>query len=499
MPRLLTCPQGHRWELPETDGGSTGLQILCPVCGAAVSLQESARPEPSSAETGTYHPAGADQSEAETLTPRLQDSPDDILDVLPASEQLAPAPAIAGYEILALLGRGGMGMVYKARQSKLDRLVALKILPQETSSDSSFAERFTREARALARLNHSNIVAVYDFGQADNLSYFVMEYVDGMNLRQLMRAGPIAPRETLQIISQICDALQYAHDEGIVHRDIKPENILRDKRGRAKIADFGIAKLLARKTTDYTLTGPWQVVGTFNYMAPEQIENPQKLDHRADIYSLGVMFYEMLTGGLPMGRFALPSQKVAMDRRIDEVVLKALEKEPERRYQHIRDLKAAIDEFLVGSGSGIRPARTAWRPEAGTSQTDLLISPPSEYPSAIPVGAAREKIRQRLRNPSTALMIVGALEMGISFWIAVSVFKTSEGALALGLPGILKGLAIVLGSWQIKRLRGYKWGVVSCVLAMLPCYTPSILLGLPIGIWTLLVLRRPEVRASFTP
>src|SRR5262249_34265940 len=284
------------------------------VCG---SPEVSGASPASSAETGTYHPVGANQSEAETLAPKTPSDPDpsEPLEVLPAPQLTSPAPEIPGYEIVGELGRGGMGMVYKARQTKLERLVAWKILPQETSADSTFAERFTREARALARLNHSNIVAVYDFGQAGNLSYFVMEYVDGQNLRQLMRAGPIAPRETLQIMSQICDALQYAHDEGIVHRDIKPENILRDKRGRVKIAAFGIAKLPARKPADYPLPGPWQVVGTFNYMALEQIENPQKLDHRADIYSLGVMFYEMLTGGLPMGRFPLPSQKVAMDRR----------------------------------------------------------------------------------------------------------------------------------------------------------------------------------------
>src|SRR6516225_5035582 len=216
-----------------------------------------------------------------------------------------------------------------------------------------------------------------------------MEFVDGVNLRQRMRSGPIAPRETLQIMSQICDALQYAHDEGIVHRDIKPENILRDKRGRVKIADFGIAKLLARKTTDFTLTGPWQVVGTFNYMAPEQIENPQKLDHRADIYSLGVMFYEMLTGGLPMGRFALPSQKVAMDRRIDEVVLKALEKEPERRYQHVRELKAAIDALAAGSGSGIRPLTPMTTVQSRTPQPGATAAWPEAYPSVIPVSDAR--------------------------------------------------------------------------------------------------------------
>src|SRR5438067_720504 len=132
-----------------------------------------------------------------------------------------------------------MGGVYKAHQTKLDRLVALKVLPLETGSDPAFAERFSREARALAKLNHRNIVTVHDFGQAAGHSYFIMEYVDGMNLRWRLRAGPLTPQEVVQIVVQICDALQYAHDEGIVHRDIKPENILLDRKGRVKIADFG--------------------------------------------------------------------------------------------------------------------------------------------------------------------------------------------------------------------------------------------------------------------
>ena len=167
--------------------------------------------------------------------------------------------------------------------------------------------------------------------------YFIMEYVDGVNLRQLIQSGQCKPEEALRIVPLICEALQFAHDEGIVHRDIKPENILLDKRGRLKIADFGLAKLLGRGAGgspatpgDYTLTGPWQVMGTPNYMAPEQMDDPLKVDHRADIYSLGVVFYEMLTGELPRGRFAPPSQKVQVDVRLDEVVLRALEQEPER-------------------------------------------------------------------------------------------------------------------------------------------------------------------------
>jgi len=147
-------------------------------------------------------------------------------------------------EILECLGRGGMGVVYKARQPRLDRLVALKILAPEKEQDPKFAERFAREAKALARLNHPNIVTVHDFGEADGMFYLLMEYVDGVTLRQLLQTRKIAPEEALSIVPKICDALQFAHELGVVHRDIKPENVLLDKQGRLKIADFGIAKIV---------------------------------------------------------------------------------------------------------------------------------------------------------------------------------------------------------------------------------------------------------------
>src|SRR5215472_15342845 len=174
-------------------------------------------------------------------------------------------------EILGLLGRGGMGIVYKARQKHLDRVVALKVLPPEISRDRSFADRFAREARALARLNHPNIVSIFDSGEADGLFYFVMEFVDGTNLRQSLQAKQISPREALAIVPVICEALQYAHDMGIVHRDIKPENVLVDKQGRVKIADFGLAKLLNPATSDIALTQTGLMMGTPKYMAPEQM------------------------------------------------------------------------------------------------------------------------------------------------------------------------------------------------------------------------------------
>jgi len=254
-------------------------------------------------------------------------------------------------EVLEFIGKGGMGAVYKARQPALDRLVALKILPAAAAGDPGFAERFNREARALARLNHPNIVAVHDFGQAGALHYLLMEFVDGGNLRQIERAGRLAPEQALAIVPQICEALQFAHNEGIVHRDIKPENILLDKKGRVKITDFGIAKMLGLTADQAPLTGARDVVGTPHYMAPEQIEKPQTVDHRADIYSLGVVFYEMLTGELPLGKFAPPSRKVQVDVRLDEVVLHALEKEPELRYQQASQVKTAVETIAKSDGS----------------------------------------------------------------------------------------------------------------------------------------------------
>lgn len=265
----------------------------------------------------------------------------------PRNDELAAA--FANFEILELIGQGGMGFVFKARQIKLDRLVALKILPQSLATDPAFAERFSREGRMLARLNHPNIVTVYDFGQANGFFYLLMEFVDGVSLRQAMRAGGFTPTQALTVVPKICEALQFAHNEGILHRDIKPENILLDSKGRVKIADFGIAKLLGEPQAAAGLTGSGAAVGTPHYMAPEQLEHPQEVDQRADIYSLGVVFYEMLTGELPIGRFAPPSEKSAVDPRLDEVVLRTLEKERERRTKTADEVRTQV-ETITGKG-----------------------------------------------------------------------------------------------------------------------------------------------------
>jgi tRNA A-37 threonylcarbamoyl transferase component Bud32 len=307
-----TCPHCGKPVPPTALGG------ICPECMLKAGLASQ-----------TEGPGGAGPQGTKVVLP--PPSPAEIASLFP---QL---------EILECLGRGGMGVVYKARQPRLNRLVALKILARDKEQDGQFAERFTREAQTLARLNHPNIVTVHDFGEAGGHCYLVMEFVDGLNLRQLLLAGKMRPDQALTIVPMICEALQYAHEQGIVHRDIKPENILLDKQGRVKIADFGIAKMLGVEAGHPALTGAKDVMGTPHYMAPEQVEKPLTVDHRADIYSLGVVFYEMLTGELPLGKFAPPSKKVQIDVRLDDVVLHTLEKEPARRYQHASQLKTDVE------------------------------------------------------------------------------------------------------------------------------------------------------------
>jgi len=274
----------------------------------------------------------------------------------------ALSPLFPQLEILELLGKGGMGAVYKARQKQLDRLVALKILPPGFGNEAEFAERFAREAKALAKLNHPNIVTLYEFGCAkppregdSSIYYFLMEFVDGLNLRQLLARERISPREALEVVPQICDALQFAHDQGIVHRDIKPENILLDRKGRVKVADFGLAKIIEAPDPAEALSGPAlspdltqaaRVMGTPNYMAPEQLEQPTLVDHRADIYALGVVFYQMLTGELPGPATPAPSSKVQIDVRLDQVVLRALHRSPEQRFQQVSEIKTQVTQIL---------------------------------------------------------------------------------------------------------------------------------------------------------
>ena len=346
-------------------------------------------------------------------------------------------------EIFELIGKGGMGAVYRARQRELDRIVALKILPPGIGDDPAFAERFAREARALAKLSHPNIVTLFEFGRAEDGPYFfLMEFVDGVNLRQLLHAERISPREALEIVPQICDALQFAHDHGIVHRDIKPENILLDRRGRVKVADFGLAKLIGTGAeapgegidAHADLTGAGKILGTPSYMAPEQTVRPDAVDHRADIYALGVVFYQMLTGELPTKNIEPPSRCVRIDVRLDEVVLRALEQKPERRYQQASVLKTQVEIIAQDEKS-----------EVGNPRSEMA----SRFSRTAVVGAA-------VAICSPLLWFVLPFVATLLGWIAVSQIRRSAGKIYGLWLAVFDGLlfpllaldALIGGSWM---------------------------------------------------
>jgi len=266
-------------------------------------------------------------------------------------------------QLHSCLGRGGMGVVYRARQVRLDRDVAVKLMSPEVSRDPELARRFEREAKALARLDHPGIVRVHDFGQAAGVCYLVMELVDGPNLRALIEQG-LSDAQASDIVDQLCDALAYAHQQGVVHRDIKPENVLVDRRGRVRVADFGLAKLQAEPRGGATRTR--RVLGTPQYMAPEQMRDPDSVDQRCDIFAIGVVFYEMLTGQLPVGRFPAPSELGRGTIRLDEIVLRALESNRERRFQTASEIRAALSSIGAGPHAsttvqaGAAPGRRRW-------------------------------------------------------------------------------------------------------------------------------------------
>ena len=295
---------------------------------------------------------------------------------------------IPGYDLLEILGRGGMGEVWRSRQKSLGREVAIKLLPPKLSKDPESVARFEKEATALASLSHAHIIQIIDRGISGDHYYLVMEYVQGRSLRELMNAGEISFRQALKLTLQICAAIDYAHQKQIIHRDLKPENILIDTEGQAKVADFGLAGI-GNSDTRLNLTATAVAMGTMNYMAPEQRRDAKNVDGRADIYSLGVVLYEMLTGEIPIGRFKLPSERVGqLDPRVDAVVAKALETDPNARY-----------------------------PRAGMMANDLetILGTASERPSQMPstsrktISTPRQLVVKGWRGLRLALTIIGAL------------------------------------------------------------------------------------------
>ncbi len=300
---------------------------------------------------------------------------------------LAAAAKLGPYEIVAPVGHGGMGEVYRARDTRLDRQVAIKVLPQSIAADSDRMRRFEQEARTIAAINHPNIVVVYDVGVQDGTSYLVMELLEGESLRERLDRGPIPVRKVVEIGSQMAHGLAAAHERGIVHRDLKPENVFLTRDGHTKLLDFGLAK------TDFTQpsqdgktvtmqTSPGVVMGTAPYMAPEQVRG-EPLDYRADIFSFGAVLYEMLSGQRAFGGDSAVETMTAILKSdppefdpaaanippgLDRIVRHCLEKNPADRFQSARDLTFALGAL---SGSGSQPG-VALRPAMRQRQRRLL-------------------------------------------------------------------------------------------------------------------------------
>jgi len=313
--------------------------------------------------------------------------------------------SLGSYQILSLLGVGGMGEVYCARDTRLDRTVALKVLPAEVAADAERMRRFVREAKAASALNHPHVATIYEIGEAAGVNFIAMEYVEGQTLAAKINGHPLATSEIVEIGSQIADALEEAHCKGVTHRDIKPPNVMLNERGQVKVLDFGLAKItrpamrpIAGDITTMTKTTPGVVLGTVPYMSPEQALG-REIDHRSDIFSLGAVLYEMATGRLP---FAGANSSETVDRilhaepeamarfnydapaELERIVRKCLEKERERRYQSARELLGDLDRLKHGSVS--ITAKTQARPVA--KKPRVLSLSRSRFPLAVVATAA---------------------------------------------------------------------------------------------------------------
>ncbi|MFU8893483.1 MAG: protein kinase domain-containing protein [Luteolibacter sp.] len=269
----------------------------------------------------------------------------------PAPEHLADL--FPGYQIVRLIACGGMGAVYEAVQIALDRSVAIKILPREFTDDESFRIGFQAEARAMARLNHPNLIGVYDFGEVDGMLYIIMEYVPGFSLFEAANGQPIIQEEVVPLVAAICRGLAHAHEVGIIHRDIKPANILLNHNNVPKIGDFGLARPLGKQIEEGE-----EIYGTPGYTAPEVVQTPQSIDHRADIFSLGVLLHELLTGLLPSADPRSASAICHCDPRFDLVIRKSTHPSPAERYHSANEITDEIEKISASAGPRVLQTAT---------------------------------------------------------------------------------------------------------------------------------------------
>jgi serine/threonine protein kinase len=387
MPRQLTCRQGHRWEVDEERAPPPGLALTCPVCGIGAfrssAGEEVARTEPPTLAPGQTRPATPD-SDGATVTcspgPR-EKSPAEAAapgaDGSAVTQGTPGRPAVPGYEILEELGRGGMGVVYRARQVKADRLVALKMILAGGHAGAEALTRFRREAEAVARLQHPNVVQVYEVGEADGLPFFSLELVAGGSLDKKLQGRPLPAREAAALVERVARGVEAAHQQGVLHRDLKPANVLLAADGTPKVTDFGLAKRLQGQpgvSAPGVQTASGAILGTPSYMPPEQaLGQLKKVGPASDVYSLGAVLYELLTGRPPFVGADLidtlfqvateepvpPSRlNASTPRDLETICLKCLAKEPKKRYAGALELAEDLRRYPAGEPIHARPVGT---------------------------------------------------------------------------------------------------------------------------------------------
>jgi photosystem II stability/assembly factor-like uncharacterized protein len=437
MPLQFVCPHGHRWQSATAD-----VTLVCPECGAPSSADTTVGGAAAGRTDELPPPPGGPGDTVPTLSPR------------PAATQ-PPAgarwPTVPGFEVLGELGQGGMGLVYRARQVNLNREVALKRVLSGAHAHPEETARFRREAEAVARLQHPNIVHVHDIVEADGCLYCSLEYVEGGSLDRRLAGRPLPPREAAELVEVLARAMHHAHQRGIVHRDLKPANILLTADGTPKVTDFGLAKRLDQPTQQ---TPDGAMLGTPSYMAPEQARGDVKaVGPATDVYALGVILYELLTGRRPFQAATLyealqevvsqapapPSGlNAAVPAELEAVCLKCLEKEPAKRYASAAELADSLRRFLLGRApvapTVIAPAAAAppgpAQPEEGRGRRRLLwpalaavacgailaaallgkwLLGPRHQPAGegawavFPIGGAEEEVFDRIAFPSRAV------------------------------------------------------------------------------------------------